>query len=237
MEMRMTGACGLPTNPGRVAVLGLYNSGSTGVAGMLHQLGVDMGPPFWEVSESTAENNFYEPYELSWHLRAWWDEPRAVERVPASVRVDYLRHWAFLQESLRASRLIGAKHPLLSLCGEDLLEAWGAHTRFLWSWRPLEESVAGLQRRGWFGADAPALQRRLWEALVRFDASHPGLVSKLDWNEVKADPLRGARELASFAGIDADEERLQQAAAGIRPQGAARGIKRQFADVLRKAMS
>ncbi|HET9651231.1 MAG TPA: hypothetical protein VFP36_03525 [Usitatibacter sp.] len=224
-------------NARRIAVLGLYNSGSTGVADMLHHLGVCMAPPFWEVSDSTAENNFYEPYELSWHLRKWWDEPRAVEQVPASVRVNYLRQWALLQESLGASPVIGATHPLLSLCGEDLLEAWGADTRFLWSWRPLAESIAGLERREWFAADAGALQRRLWDALERFDRSHPRLAVKLDWNEVKADPVRGARALAAFAGIDADEERVRQAAARIRPQPTGNGIKRQIKAALRKAMS
>ena len=66
----------------RIAVLGLYNSGSTVIAGMLHRLGVNMGQPFWQTSADGAACNHYEPYDLSWHLRRWWDEPRAVERAP-----------------------------------------------------------------------------------------------------------------------------------------------------------
>lgn len=221
----------------RLAVLGLYNSGSTGAADMLHGLGVHMGAPFWEVSDTRAENNFYEPYELSWQLRAWWDEPRAAERVPAYVRVNYLRQWAVLQETVATSRVIGAKHPLLSLCAHDLLEAWGPDTRFLWSWRPLEESVAGLRRRGWFGEHAESLQQRLWEALQRFDESHPGLVFRLDWNEVKANPLRAAGVLASFAGLEADDERLQLAAGCIRPLTRNDRIRRQLARIVRKAIA
>src|SRR6266576_4665725 len=37
----------LNMNGTRIAVLGLYRSGSTVVAGVLHHLGVDMGPPFY----------------------------------------------------------------------------------------------------------------------------------------------------------------------------------------------
>ena len=57
----------------RIAVLGVYRSGSTAVAGALHHLGVDMGPPFFE--------GFYESAGLSKQLRRWWDEPRLVEKV------------------------------------------------------------------------------------------------------------------------------------------------------------
>lgn len=40
----------------RIAVLGLYNSGSTCVAGILDRLGVDMGAPFW----ASETDNYYE---------------------------------------------------------------------------------------------------------------------------------------------------------------------------------
>ncbi|MCX6913612.1 MAG: hypothetical protein NT167_11280 [Verrucomicrobia bacterium] len=57
----------------RIAVLGVYRSGSPAVAGALHHLGVDMGPPFFE--------GFYESAGLSKQLRKWWDEPRLREQV------------------------------------------------------------------------------------------------------------------------------------------------------------
>ncbi|MGE5095194.1 MAG: hypothetical protein ACM3SO_08640 [Betaproteobacteria bacterium] len=230
------GSASIAAEGGRIAVLGLYNCGSTGIADMLHHLGAFMAPPFWEVSDEDADNNFYEPYALSWHLRAWWDEPRIVERVPRDVRVDYLRQWAVLQETLSSSRPIGAKHPLLCLCAEDLLEAWGPDTRFLWSWRPLEESIAGLRRRDWFGEDTAALQRKLWDALQRFDEAHPGRLFKLDWNEAKARPDWAAEQLASFAGIAADPGLLQLAAARLRPQASGKGLTQRLASVARKAI-
>lgn len=200
----------------RIAVLGLYNSGSTGIAGMLHRLGVNMGPPFWMTSNDRAGTNYYEPYDLAWHLRRWWDEPRAVERVPAEDRIRFLSCWAALQETVRPGP-VGAKHPLLSLCGDDLVTAWGPRTRFVWSWRPLDESIAGLQRRGWFVGHAVALQERLWNTLNDF-ASRRGDVIELDWTRVKTDPTWAAQELASIAGIALSEERLQSAVGFIRVQ-------------------
>ena len=69
----------------RIAVLGVYRSGSTAVAGALHHLGVDMGPPFFE--------GFYESAGLSKQLRKWWDEPRLVEKVGQAKRVRVLEQW------------------------------------------------------------------------------------------------------------------------------------------------
>jgi hypothetical protein len=221
----------------RLAVLGLYNSGSTAVAAMLHHLGVNMAPPYWVALDRKSNENYYEPYELSWHLRQWWEEPRITERTPAQVRVRYLRQWAVLQESLGLSPIVGAKHPLLSLCGEDLLEAWGQDTLFIWSWRPLTDSVSALQRRGWFGEHARQIQERLWEALQQFDKVHPGLVFKLDWDHVKSDPLWAAHELASLCGIVADDDRLKVVASQIRPSASSREMNPKPLAFLKKAKS
>ena len=100
----------------RITVLGTYSSGSTAVAGCLHHLGVGMGRSFF--------GSFFEPTWLSAQLRRWWDEPHLIERVSASERVRMLRHWIEDQEH-DSTAAHGAKHPLLSLCGADLLEAWG----------------------------------------------------------------------------------------------------------------
>ena len=151
------------SNRRRIAVLGLYNSGSTAVAGMLHRLGVNLGPPFW--GGDTDPSNFYEPYDLSWHLRRWWTEPELKLCVTTDHRVKVLRAWAAFQEAIGPAP-IGAKHPLLSLAGPDLLAAWGPETRFVWTWRPLANSVAALQRRAWFPGREPSIQETLRNALT-----------------------------------------------------------------------
>ena len=64
----------------RVAIVGLFNSGSTAVAGMLYRLGVNLGPPFW--GGDSDPGNFYE------FLRLGMASPQVVDRT----RVDALRH-------------------------------------------------------------------------------------------------------------------------------------------------
>ena len=123
----------------RIAVLGVYRSGSTAVAGALHHLGVDMGPPYFE--------GFYESAGLSKQLRRWWDEPRLVEKVGRAKRVRVLEQWIKEREA-GGVRWVGMKHPLLSLCGDDLVQAWGEDTRFIRCCRPLEDSIDSLKRLG-----------------------------------------------------------------------------------------
>ena len=62
----------------RVAVVGLYRSGSSFWAGALHHLGVDMGAPFWENDVENHPDNHYEPWDLSIDLRRMWNEPLPV---------------------------------------------------------------------------------------------------------------------------------------------------------------
>ena len=198
----------------RIAVLGLYNSGSTAIAGVLHRLGVNMGPPFWRSSDDNDPNNFYESVDLSWHLRRWWNEPELIEKTTAADRIRFLKLWIELQECAHPGPS-GAKHPLLSLCGDDLITAWGRDTQFIWCWRPLDQSIAGLQRRGWFPGSEESLQQRLWDALNDFDSRHGG-VARLDWAQVQSDPVEATRQLARLAGLERSDDQLLTAARFIR---------------------
>jgi hypothetical protein len=198
----------------RLAVVGLYNSGSTAVAGMLHRLGANMGAPFWVSSRGDSPNNYYEPYDLAWHLRNWWLEPKLIERVSAAHRVCFLQRWMELQECIGVS-VVGAKHPLLSLCIPYVQAAWGADVRLIWSFRPLPECIAGLEARGWFGSQGPKTQQWLWNALHEAELSTSRII-KLDWHQVVADPAWAARELATLAGLDPSAGQLQSASSFVR---------------------
>jgi hypothetical protein len=198
----------------RFAILGLYNSGSTTLAGMLHRLGANMGPPFWANDDEGSEHNFYEPYDLSSHLRRWWDEPHIIERTPAEERTAFLRHWVQRQECVGPAP-VGAKHPLLSLCARDLMAGWGADTRLIWSYRDLEASVRGLERRGWFRGLESAAQQRLWDGLHEFELSNGNIV-RVSWDDVRSDPPGAARCLSSLVGLAPTESQLTAAIAFVR---------------------
>ncbi len=115
---------------GNVVVLGCYRSGSSLLAGMLHCLGVNLGPSFW--------GDFYEAADLSAELRRWWDEPRLNPMVPQVQRIEYLRQWQQRQAnqaSLGGGEVpsVGTMHLSVELCirqrgqyirqsGQDILQ-------------------------------------------------------------------------------------------------------------------
>ncbi len=195
--------------PRRIAVMGLYRSGSSAVAGILHYLGVHMGAPYF--------GDFFESASLAHQLRIWWNErkqPPLQASVPQPERVRLLKKW--IEDRERAGAIwVGAKHPLLSLSGDDLLEAWGAQTHFIWCFRPLEESILSLESKRWF-ANTPWRQRRLWDELHRFFARQPHL--RLDFAQTLADPANAVARIVKFLRIEPTNEAIQAAVASIKPE-------------------
>ena len=191
--------------PTRIAVLGVYRSGSTAVAGALHHLGVDMGAPFFE--------GFYESAELSKQLRRWWDEPRLVEKVAQAKRVRVLEQWIKEREA-GGAKWVGMKHPLLSLCGEDLMQAWGPETRFIRCCRPLGDSIDSLKRLG-RSVDGAFLQGTLMTALDRFFAGREHLA--IQFADLMSNPRREVERLMQYLGITADEAHIAAAVGFIEP--------------------
>jgi hypothetical protein len=191
--------------PTRIAVLGVYRSGSTAVAGALHHLGVDMGPPFFE--------GFYESAGLSKQLRRWWDEPHLREKVSQARRVRVLAQWIQEREQ-GGARWVGMKHPLLSLCGEDLVQAWGEETRFIRCCRPLADSIDSLKRLG-RTVNGEFLQGTLMAALDRFFAGREHLA--VEFADLMANPRREVGRLINYLHITADAERIESAIRFIEP--------------------
>ncbi len=201
----------------RFAILGLYNSGSSALAGMAHRLGANLGPPFWR-DRPGRESTVYEADDLAAALRRWWDEPELIERTTADQRVGWLRAWIEHQESA-SSAPAGVKHPLLALSANDIVAAWGADTRFIWARRPLAESVAGLTRRAWFPGREPVMQARLWYAMDAF-AGSGAAVTALDWDETRRDPAAAALRLSALLDLNPDGEQLAAAAGFVRGSAA-----------------
>ncbi len=195
----------------RVAVLGLYNSGSSAVAGMLHRLGVFMGPPFWKNSRELDPDNHYESHDLAWHLRQWWDEPRLVEMAPVARRRAYLQKWIELQETLTMGP-VGAKHPLLAMCLDDLVATWGEPLHLVRIWRPVPDSIAGLARRQWFPGFEEGLQQRIHSQMEMQLEKPPARLLTLSWDELSSEPVRHAARLCDFLGFERGREQLEFAA-------------------------
>lgn len=196
----------------RIVILGLYNSGSTALAGALHRLGVHMGEPYWYSSDERAKNNFYEPWDLACLLRYWWNEPDIRENTDRQTRIACLANWVRLRRCFYQSP-IGAKHPLLCVCGDDLVTAWGVDTIFLRSCRPLEESIGRLRARNWFPQRGEALQRRLWQTMGEFCVRQPHL--SVEYRRLLSDPAAVLREIAAYAHLEPTASQFAAAEAFI----------------------
>jgi hypothetical protein len=196
----------------KIAILGLYNSGSTALAGALHRLGVHMGAPFWFSSDECAKNNFYEPWDLACQLRTWWNEPDIRENTDRQIRIACLANWVRLRQCFH-QRAVGAKHPLLCLCGDDLVAGWGEDTLFLRVCRPLSESIERLRARNWFAPREESLQRRLWQALEEFCSRQPHL--PVEYRRLRSEPAVVLREIAAYAHLRPTAAQLAAAAAFV----------------------
>lgn len=150
---------------------------------------------------------------MSDQLRRWWNEPDLREVVERAERVRQLSRWVQDMESTGAAA-VGAKHPLLILCGGDLRQAWGGETKFIWSWRPLAESIASLERRGWWPGKERAVQHRLWDAAAEFFSRQDHL--QIAFRDLLENPAREAERIVEFLGLCPTEDRKQAAADSVR---------------------
>lgn len=197
----------------RFAILGLYNSGSSALAGMLHRLGANLGPPFWR-DRPGHQSHIYEADDLAKQLRQWWAEPLLVEQVDRTQRTAWLGDWIRRQES-HCPAPAGAKHPLLALCASEVSIAWGEGTRFIWAYRPLGESIAGLTRRGWFPGREAAMQQQIWDAIESVQRQGVPVIA-FDWRETQRDPATAATRLAALVGLAPDASQLAAAIGFVR---------------------
>jgi len=188
----------------RVAVVGLYGSGSSAVAGILHHLGVTMGREFW--------GDHFEARWLSQQLRTWWREPELTAAVPQSERVRVLREWAE-QMQATCTTAVGLKHPLLSLCGPDLVQAWGADTKFIWCYRPLEDSIASLARRKWWPGRERQIQNTLWNEVHRFFEVQSHV--KINFEDLLRYPEEFIQSAISSLNLSPNDEQTARALASI----------------------
>ncbi|WP_372726373.1 hypothetical protein [Novipirellula sp.] len=198
----------------RIVVIGLYNSGSTCVAGVLHRLGVDMGAPYWHENEC-----FYEPYDLSCILRHFWPEPDCQSQAHERIRVEVFRNWILGRESLGSSPC-GAKHPLFCLSLADLRKAWGEQTVFVWIQREREASIAGLRKRNWFGEMTEPIQNKLWNAVHDFNFENANVL-KLQYDAILQDPSREIDRIISTLKLDVKADSRRQAIAWVQPPSGA----------------
>jgi hypothetical protein len=80
----------------------------------------------------------------------------------------------------------------------------------------LEESVASLQRRGWWPGEERRIQERLWNAATDFFSRQEHM--RIDFTDLTRSPEEEIARIAEYLGIDATGEQRADAALFVRRQ-------------------
>ena len=172
--------------PRNIVLVGLYRSGSSFWAEMLHHLGVNMGAPYWETDEENHPNNHYEPADLSVDLRRMWNEPQGTSHWGSDERQGVMRRWLGQQRRKAGpDAVLGAKHPLFCLMMADVYAAFDMPVVLRCS-RPLPDSMRSIARTTfpWSKVEMYEIQLKLWGAAEQWFAYSPPHIT-LNANEWK----------------------------------------------------
>jgi hypothetical protein len=204
-----------------VLVLGTHRSGTSLVTGMLHALGVNMGPP--GADEKWIYPNFgnptgqYENPEFTELLHQLLDfdgeEPRwdprwddlAAREVEFEPRFD-----ALIRRT--ESELWGWKQAWTMLPLERLLPHL-KNPYFVVVRRRLDDVVDSLHRRdGLSRPEAERVTREIWGRMERVQQAHPEVPAlRLEYEEIGRDPRGTVRRLVQFLGISPSAEAMAKA--------------------------
>lgn len=120
-----------------VMVLGLHNSGSSALAGVIHKLGVSMGD-LWAPAAHDKNGGGFEARYLAKLCERLMPFPSTQLKVPERAVAPALLKWMNSRKGIR----LGMKYPHLCYFAQFLPDVQVIHAD-----RPLAESVRGLQRR------------------------------------------------------------------------------------------
>ena len=199
------------------AVVGNYFSGINTVAGAMKELGLFLGMELGKPS-APDQPHFFEDLYLGEICRNSYLEPWLEEQCPQIDRINHLRRWAGLQckEMPGDLPLICGKHPILSLMGPELMEAW-KEPKFICVVRDDADSCQSMQRVSWRWH--PTTAKSSFELLRKsretfFERSKPPLL-RIFYDEMKSHPKKIIAAICSFLGHVASAEQQESAIALI----------------------
>lgn len=196
-----------------VAVLGPYSGGTSAVAGALHYLGVSMGSHF-ETPDKTNRLGNFEAVELARLCRLMFEEPWLNEKVAYEARIKLLAIWAssHTKSHSQAHRVVGGKHPILSLMGPEVTEAW-QRPAIISVDRDEAAIVNSLVKRQWgWPLDAClTVTRQLIASREQFLQSTTLPVMRVQYETLVSDPQRVLDHFCEFLNLSPTQEEVSKA--------------------------
>jgi hypothetical protein len=182
------------------AVMGTYFGGINTLAGAMKELGLFLGIDLGQ-HDDPKQPHFFEETYLGDICRNSFSEPWLEEQRPQIDRINHLRRWAGLQCAglPQETPLVCGKHPMLSLLGEELMEAW-KEPRFVCVERDAEECYQSMQKVSWCwhpSAAKYAFHRLAKEREEFFEQYQPPLL-RIAYDAMKAEPEQVLAKLCEF---------------------------------------
>ena len=209
--------------PELVLVCGPWSSGTSAVAGLLANLGLDGLQPYFRTSDEKTRNSYESiPFrELIASLAS--EESAALTAAPVTVAARLRDFRSAIAAGEFGPRVLGAgkpiflKYPLSAALIPPICATF--NTRLVYVLRPMKEIEATRVRRGWpahqGAAGAQRIYSHMFGALV--EQRVPTMIVR--YPELVERPAEIARDLLRFAGLDAVPEVIEKAAAFIRKAG------------------
>ncbi len=196
-----------------VAVIGNYFGGTNTIAGVMHCLGMSLGHDTQGCARG-KEPQFYEDHWLSIKCRNCFTEPWLTEQIGFEDRVNLLKHWAGDQTRFAGSgsTLFAGKHPILSLMGPEILEAWN-HPSFIDVSRPDHECEKSIQNASW-GWHPDAIRhavRHLRKSKDHFLSHHSPKVLSIRYEDAIETPEKTIESISRFFELAPTEEQRNKA--------------------------
>ncbi|RCS49483.1 hypothetical protein DTL42_13240 [Bremerella cremea] len=205
------------------AILGLHSSGSSALSGLCYHLGLHVGNKLVGYYGNNPDKSCgFEAISLM-RIGEEVAKLRDKERKIPADRIEHKLRWFINQkrrEARRRGTFAGGKYPQLCVCGDALKAVCGDRLRVIASDRPLEESVASIQRREKSLDDEGLRAHQEWlhyekEALIA--SLPPEHVLRVDYSELLEQPLLVARRIQTFIGLDSSSDAIDKAVNFINP--------------------
>ena len=181
------------------AVMGTYFSGINTLAGAMKELGLFLG---LDLGKSVPNQlQFFEDIYLGEICRSSYSEPWLEEKRPQIDRINHLRRWAGLQcqRMPKEVPLVCGKHPMLSLMGSELMEAWN-QPKFVCIERNSIESYESMQKVHWCWHPSAAKHSfaLLEQSREEFFKKYQPPLLRITYDAMKSEPERVLSELCEF---------------------------------------
>ena len=195
------------------AVMGTYFSGINTLAGAMQRMGLFLGMELGK-TDKPLEPQFFEDTYLSEICRNSYIEPWLEEKRPQTDRIAHLRRWAGIQckNMPTEKRIVCGKHPILSLMGAELMEAW-KEPKFVCIERGLEECYESMKKVPWCWHPSAAKYtfNRLADAREEFFEEYQPPRLRITYDALKSEPEHVLSELCEFLQHDPTPQQRQSA--------------------------